>query len=508
MSRYDAIVIGAGVNGLVAAATLARRGKSVCVVEQRAEPGGMATLSLQDGPPLAHTLYNLSPSVLEDLGVPRAQDSFHSQPIATVGLCESSRHVVLNGSQARFADGTPHPDTAAVQKLSEQLVTYGDLLRHLGEQPPPGGVSRISMSAFRQMLRLGRLGLKLKGLGKPEMRRFLQLLLSNAHDLILDEIPDGPLAGILAADAVRGAAAGPRSPGTVFNLIYRMGHGGVVTYPVSGMQSAMDTCAAAAKALGCTILTQTQVTQVLIENDCVTGVAAADGTVLSARLVLAGCSPKRLLEMIGPDHENIETTRRVRNMRARGTVAKINLELDAPLSIPGLSDDLSGSRLLIAPSVDYVERAFNPAKYRQMSDHPVIEAVPLNHNGTPWVSMIVQYAPSDLDQGWTNAARQDLLRKTTETLARFIPTLPAQITGSQVITPDQIQAATGSPGGHWHHAEMTLDQILTLRPAIGLNRYQMGPKGLFLCGASSHPGGDIMGLAGRNAAKTALETGS
>ncbi|MEM9127740.1 MAG: NAD(P)/FAD-dependent oxidoreductase, partial [Pseudomonadota bacterium] len=91
---------------------------------------------------------------------------------------------------------------------------------------------------------------------------------------------------------------------------------------------------------------------------------------------------------------------------------------------------------------------------------------------------------------------------------RFIPTLPAQITGSQVITPDQIQAATGSPGGHWHHAEMTLDQILTLRPSIGLNRYQMGPKGLFLCGASTHPGGDIMGLAGRNAAKTALETGS
>lgn len=508
MTRYDAIVIGGGINGLVAGGLLAQRGKSVCIVEQQPNLGGMATLSLEDAPPLAHTLYNLNQRVLRDIGLDAGRPPFHAEPIPSVSLCPSGNHVVMRGGKITFADTSPHPDATATERMFDRLSTYGALLRQLAEAPPPGGTGGLSAASLRQLWRLGRLGVGLKRLGKPEMRRFLQVLFSNAHDLILDELSDGPLAGLLAADAVRGAATGPRSPGTVLNLIYRLGHGGEITAPIGGLPAVIETIEQAVRKSGCEIRTDTRIRRILIDGDRAIGVETAGGTLLSAPLVLASISPKRVIELTGPDHEDIETTRRISNIRARGTTAKINLKLDGRLSIPGVPDELSGARIVVAPSVEYVETAFNPAKYGRMSKNPVIEAVQTRHQGADWLSLIVQYAPFDLAGGWTDAARQDLLTHAIETLCRIAPDLRNRIVKTQVLTPDQIEAATGAPGGHWHHAEMALDQLLTLRPANGLSQYGMGPKGLFLCGAAAHPGGDVMGLAGRNAALTALEAAS
>jgi phytoene dehydrogenase-like protein len=503
MTRYDAIVIGGGINGLVAGAVLARRGKSVCILEQRTALGGMATLTEGDGPALAHLLYNLSPQACRDIGLDPRDLPFRTTPIPTVSLAEDGRHVVLRDGSAETVEGTAHPDAKAARALMARLANYGDLLRHLAEAPPPGG-----MSLPRQLWRLRHMGLGAARLGKTEVRNFLHVLLSNAYDLIRDEMPDGPLAGLLAADAVRGAAAGPRSPGTVFNLIYRMGHGGVVTLPEGGVGVVAAAVAGAARTAGARIETGTSVSRILIEDDKVSGIETADGTILHAPRVLVSAGPQAALAMTGTQHEDIETTRRIRTIRARGTTAKINLKLEGFPAIPGLSEDLMRARLVFAPSANYVEKAFNPSKYGGMSESPVIEAVMTECAGAPWLSAIVQYAPADLTGGWTDAARDRLLTSMLNTLARVAPGLPKQVRGAQVVTPDQIERATGAPGGHWHHAEMALDQVLTLRPANGLAGYAMGPKGLFLCGASSHPGGDIMGLAGRNGALAALEARS
>lgn len=510
MTRFDAIVIGGGVNGLVAGSVLARRGKSVCILEQRADLGGMATLAKPGGPPLAHLLYNLSPRVRQDIGLDPDRWPFATTALPTVSLCEQGRHVVVRGTDVENVDGTAHPDADAYRALVRQLTNFGAVLRRLAEAPPPGtDAPIISASALRQFWRMGRLGLDIKRLGKPDMRRFLQVLLSNAHDLILDEMPDGPLTGMLAADAVRGAAAGPRSPGTVFDLIYRMGHGGEVRIPDGGMGSVIDAFAQAARDAGCRIETGTAVARVLIEEDRVTGVETEAGDRFNAPLVLASIGAAGAARMAGPAQFDIEQMRRIRNIRARGTAAKINFRLSRALAIPGLPQELTRARLIVAPSADYVERAFNPAKYGEMSDAPVIEAIltgtPPGAAEGPWLSAIVQYAPSDLKGGWTEAACEKLLHHTTDALARIAPDLPKTVTDTQVITPDQIAAATGAPGGHWHHAEMSLDQLLTLRPPNGMARYSAGPGGLFLCGASTHPGGDIMGLSGRNAALAALE---
>ena len=507
MSRFDAIVVGGGVNGLVAAALMGRRGRKVCVIEKSDSFGGMAAHAVDGGPALAHALYNLSPRALKDIGLDARHAALSGKPVATVSLGEDGRHVVFRDGSVFWNDGTQHPDAAAWSALTQRLTGYGDLLRQLAEAPPPGGQqAMLSRHSLGQIMRLAKLGIGLKRLGKPEMRQFLQLVLSNVYDMVLDEMPDGPVAGMLAADSVRGATTGPRSPGTVFNLIYRLGHGGNIVCPDGGMSQVTDLLVDAARRANCTLMPATQVSRILFAGDAVSGVLTAAGETLHAPLVLSNLAPQLTSRMTGTAVYDIEAARRIRNIRARGTAAKVNLRLNDASALPGLSDELSGARLLCAPSAGYVEAAFNPAKYRRMSEAPVIEALRTRTaDGSDWLSTIVQYAPSDLEGGWTDRNREQLAHLTIETLNRAMPGIGERIEDRQVITPDQIEAATGAPGGHWHHAEMALDQLLTLRPASGISRYSMGPAGLYLCGAATHPGGDVMGLAGRNAALLALE---
>jgi phytoene dehydrogenase-like protein len=507
MSNYDAIVVGGGINGLVAGAVLGRKGKKVCIIEKLDSFGGMASYAVDGGPTLAHALYNLSPRALKDAGIDVDRATFSGQQIDTVSLADDGNHIVFKANGVYWNDGSQHPQSKAWCELIQRFKTYGGLLRQLAEAPPPGGHSAsLSRARLAEMLRLAKVGIGLKMLGKSEMRRFLQVVLSNVYDIVLDDLPDGPVAGMLAADAIRGAATGPRSPGTVFNLIYRLGHGGTITQPTGGMTAVVDTLVDGAKAADCTLLPGTEVSRILVDLDAVTGVQTADGQTLRAPLVLSNLASPLTSQLTGPSLFDIEATRRIRNIRARGTAAKVNLRLKDASPLPGLKSEQKDARLIYAPSADYVEAAFNPAKYREMSKAPVIEALRTEQpDGSHWVSAIVQYAPSDLDGGWTQEAQDRLTQITVDTLDRALPGLREQITDTQVITPDQIETATGAPGGHWHHAEMSLDQLLTLRPANGMSRYACGPKGLFLCGAATHPGGDVMGLAGRNAALMALE---
>ncbi|WP_308446172.1 phytoene desaturase family protein [Roseovarius pelagicus] len=512
MSRFDAIVIGGGINGLSAASVLARRGKSVCLLEQSETLGGMAAPGPDGAPRCAHLLYNLSPVVRADIGLGKGGWPFRTTPLPTVALAPDGAHVVLHAGEATLTDGSAHPDADAYRTLHDRLVKYGALLRQLAENAPPGFDAPLaSRGALRQLTRLGWLGLGIKRMGRDEMRNFLRVLLSNAFDTILDEMPDGPMAGLLATDAVRGAAMGPRAPGTVFSLIYRMGHGGEATLPMGGMTALCGAFAGAARGAGCRIETGVSVSRLLIENGAVTGVETSDGRCLTAPLVLTSTGAEATCRLAGSQHFDIEAARRMRNVRARGTAAKVNLRLGGLPAISGLPDSLTGARMVVAPSAAYVERAFNPSKYREMSSAPVIEAIipsvtdpTLAPDGGHLLSAIVQYAPCDLQGGWTETAKKALAKTAIDTLAAYMPDLPGQITATEVLTPADIEAETGAPGGHWHHAEMSLDQLLTLRPASGLGRYALGPDGLYLCGASAHPGGDIMGLAGRNAALVAL----
>jgi phytoene dehydrogenase-like protein len=505
-NRFDAVVIGAGHNGLTAAATLAEKGKSVCVLERADQIGGMSKSADLGGatvPEVAHLLYNLNAGVAKTLGL-----KIDRRELSTVALSPEQKHVVIDGKTVRYANGDAHPDAAAYGILYQRLKTFAALLGQLAEDAPPalsGGIR--DAKTLQEMMALGKLGIGLKRLGKVEMREFLRVILSNAYDMILDEVSDGPLAGALAADAVRGAYAGPRSPGTVFSLMYRLGNGGEVTLPIGGMGAVATAFADVAERRGVQIRTRADIASLVIANDRVQGVLLADGTTIHADAVLSSAGAMQTMQIAGIAHFDVEATRRMRHLRNKGTTAKINLVLSDAPTFTGLTREQAAGRLLVAPSAAQVERAFNPAKYGEMTKKPLIEAViptltdeSLAPSGTHILSAIVSYAPHGLAGGWTRKARSELLDRVVQTLEEYAPGIGGLITNSQVLSPADIEAMTGAPGGHWHHAEMGIDQILTVRPINLMARYAFGIGGLYLCGASAHPGGDVMGAAGRNAA--------
>ena len=512
-NRFDAIVIGAGHNGLTAAATLAAQGKSVCVLERNDRIGGMSKTADLDGaqvPEIAHLLYNLNPSVAKDLSL-----KLDTWALPTVALSPDGNHVVINDGTAAFADGRVHPDAQAFATLYARLKKFAGLLGQLADGPPPalsGGV--LDPTTLGELAKLGKLGWGLKRLGKKDMREFLRVILSNAFDLILDEISDGPLAGALTADAVRGGYAGPRSPGTAFSLMYRLGNGGVVTLPMGGIGAVAASFESAARDRGVDIRTGVQIERIVIAHDRVQGILLTNGTTLHADAVLSSAGAMQTMQIAGVANFDVEAARRMRNLRNKGTTAKVNLVLNAAPTFTGLNKEQSAARLLVAPSARDVERAFTPAKYGEMSPAPLIEAViptltdsSLAPDGTHILSAVVSYAPYALEGGWTEKARAQLLENVIQTLERYAPGIGSLVSKSQVLTPVDIEKMTGAPGGHWHHAEMGIDQILTVRPANLVSRYAFGVGGLYLCGASAHPGGDVMGAAGRNAAMQVIKDG-
>jgi len=541
VEAFDAIVIGAGHNGLTAAATLARKGKRVCVLERSEQVGGMMTDgALAPGvsaPRMAHLLYNLNATVARELGM-GGRIPLRTAKLPTVSLSPDGLHTVIENGQAQLSDGTAHPQAEVFAALHARLIRFAGLLARLANQTPPkleGGLGNAG--TLSELSVLARLGLDLKLMGKKEMQEFLRVTLSNVHDLLVDELGDGPLAGAMAADAVRGAFAGPRSPGTVFSLMYRLGspkppgsarhaadpgNGGGSADPVlplDGMAAVSEAFARAARDAGADIRCGQGVAQVLVDDaDRVTGVTLDNGQTLTAPLVLSSAGPLQTMQMAGPDHFDIEAVRRLRSLRNKGTTAKINLLLSGTPAFTGLSPELTAGRLLIAPSSTYVERAFNPAKYNAMPTAPVVEMVlPVlsggagagdAESGQQVLSAIVNFVPPAPEKGWRATERKALLKVLLSTLEAYAPGIGKLVTASEVVTPDDIAAETGAPGGHWHHLEMGLDQILTLRPTNGTAHYAFGPQGLFLCAASAHPGGDITGAPGRNSALQALKTGS
>ncbi len=519
-NNYDAIVVGAGHNGLTAAATLARRGKRVLVLERSENIGGMATTSEiapgVRGPRLAHLLYNLSPLVSSELNLEKRGLRVAAGDLPTVSLSSDGRHVVIAGAEARFSDGGAHPDADAFSSLWQRLVRYSALIAPIFSRTPPrlagGGLSKENLFEGAQ---LARLGVDLRRMGKSEMREFLRVVLSNVCDLILDEIPDGPLAGAVAADAVLGAWAGPKSPGTVLMLMYRLAQGGAKHLPAGGMGAVSEALADAARAHGAEIRTGVSVDSVLIDGDRVRGVAFSGNESAAAPLVFSSLDTQSTLKLVGAEHFDIEACRRIRNIRAKGTTAKINIALSAAPKFRGLDDALARARLLIAPSVGYIERAFNPAKYGELPSEPMIEVVipslsdpSLCNDGAHVMSAIVQYAPYDLKNGWSAAAREELAKTSLALLDGYAPGITDLVTASEVLSPADIERDTGARGGHWHHGEMAVDQMMMLRPANGMARYASGVPGLYLCGASAHPGGDVTGTAGRNAALQSLRDGA
>jgi len=312
---------------------------------------------------------------------------------------------------------------------------------------------------------------------------------------------------------------GPRSPNTVFGYLYRRvgdvhGYSGpaVVT---GGMGALADAMANAAISAGVEIRTSQTVAKINLEAGRTAGVTLVSGEVIDARLVVSNADPRTTFEtLVGYQKLETGTVRRVSQIRMRSNVAKLHLALDELPVFTGLDSSRVGQRLVIAPSMDYLERAFNCAKYGQYSELPAMDiSIPTVHDdslapaGKHVLSAIVQFAPYDLEGGWDDN-KDACKQKIIDCLAAYAPDIAGKITASELLTPVDLESEFRMKGGHWHHGEISLDQIMMMRPFPGATQYGTPIDGLYLCGAGAHPGGGVMGLAGRNAAKEIIKRGA
>ena len=506
--RYDAIVIGAGHNGLVCAAVLAKAGKSVLVLEANANVGGAArTREFADGYSVsscAHLLYQLQPDVIKDLGL---KIDFAAKSIGTIALAADGKHVRYSGGSV---DGVSNADRDNFAAFHRRMARFSDLLQTYVNRPPP----RLAQGSSRDMATLARLGFDLRRLGKTEMRAFLRLIGMNIFDEVEERFESPLLRGALSLDAVLGTHLGPRSPNTILTYLYRLcGSHGTLSAPAGGMGAVIERIAQAARDRGAVIRTGQPVRRVIVENGRAAGVETESGETFSSWTVVSNADPKAtIMSLVGARHVETGFVRRVHNIRMRGNAAKLHLALDGLPAIEGLEKKDFGERLLIAPDPNYVERAFNPAKYGEYSQAPVLEMTfptfrdgSLAPTGKHVLSAIVQYAPHDLKGGWTSEARETFRAAAIDTIAQYAPDLPSRITASELLTPEDIEKEFRITGGHWHHGELTLDQFMFVRPVVGAAQYRMPLDGLWLCGAGAHPGGGISGAAGRNAARMILD---
>ena len=506
--RYDAIVIGAGHNGLVCAALLAKAGKSVLVLEADANVGGAArTREFADGYSVsscAHLLYQLQPEVIKDLGL---KIDLAARSIGTIALAADGKHVRYS---AGSVDGVSNADRDSFAAFHRRMARFSDLLQTYINKPPP----RLANGSSRDVATLARLGFDLRRLGKTEMRAFLRLIGMNIFDEVEERFENPLLRGALSLDAVLGTHLGPRSPNTILTYLYRMcGSHGTISAPAGGMGAVAERIAQVARDSGAVIRTGQPVRRVIVENGRAAGVETEQGETFSSWTVVSNADPKAtIMSLVGARHVETGFVRRVHNIRMRGNAAKLHLALDGLPAIEGLEKKDFGERLLIAPDPNYVERAFNPAKYGECSAAPVLEITfptfrdsSLAPTGKHVLSAIVQYAPRDLKAGWNTEACNAFRDVAIDAIARYAPDLRSRITASELLTPEDIEKEFRITGGHWHHGELTLDQFMFVRPVVGAAQYRMPLDGLWLCGAGAHPGGGISGAAGRNAARMILD---
>lgn len=507
--RYDAIVVGAGHNGLVCASLLAKAGKKVLVLEANDQVGGAAvTRTFADGYSVsacAHLLYQLQPQVRKDLGL---KFDLASNGIGTIALSPDGNHVRYNGNNV---SGTSDEDATSFREFHRRMTRFADLLNTYFNKTPP----RLAKDASKSdMLTLAQLGFDLRRLGKVDMQEFLRLIGINIYDELVERFDNSLLKGALSLDAVLGTHLGPRSPNTILTYLYRMaGSHGTISAPAGGMGTVSEALAHSARDNGATIRTGMAVKKIVIENGRASGVETENGETFSSRLVVSNADPKSTI-MCLVSARNVETgfTRRVHHIRMKGNAAKMHLALDGLPEIKGIEKREYGERIVIAPDEKYVERAFNAAKYGETSPKPVFEITfpsfrdpSLAPTGKHVMSAIVQYAPYELREGWSDATRQAFLDLAIDTLGEYMPDLKQRISASEMLTPADIEKQFLITGGHWHHGELTLDQFLFTRPVGGAAQYAMPLDGLYLCGAGAHPGGGVSGAAGRNAARMILK---
>jgi phytoene dehydrogenase-like protein len=523
MTVYDTIVIGGGHNGLTAAAYLARAGQKVLVLERRPVLGGAAaTEEVVPGFKFDTCAHRgaLDPEVVRDLGLERHGLRPVQREAGLVAPLPAGGYLALSANPGKAAESIGRLSRGDGDRWSAFAAQMGRLAGfvrsvHLATIP------KITSRRPADLLTLAGLGTRLRRLGDKDMVEMLRTLPMSVYELLNDWFENDALKGALGAAGIAGTMQGPRASGTAYVMLHHLAGsagplGGGGQSAQGGVGALAGALAEAARAHGAEIRAGAEVDRVLVKDDRAAGVVLRNGDEIAARRVASNADPARtFLGLVGPEWLDPDFVRAVRNIRFRGAAAKVNLALDRLPQFRGLNGEapaLLRGTLAISPSLDYLERAYDDAKYGGYSRRPYLEVVipsladpSLAPAGKHVLSILMQYAPYRLKQGDWNAERDRLGEAAVSALAEHAPDLPGAIAGRQVLTPLDLEQSYGLTEGSPYHGELMLDQLFFMRPVAGWAQYRTPIGGLYLCGAGAHPGGGISGVPGRNAAREILK---
>lgn len=520
--KYDAIVIGAGTNGLVAATVVAKAGRQVLLVEQNDAVGGTARL-LEFAPgfraaPLGMDPGWLPPRVARAVGL-QQRTPVHAAAPLTLAV-EPRQFLTLWSDVGLAADAIGRhsaKDAAAWPAFASKVNALAAFLGHVYQRPP----LELHARSSHDLLSAAGIALAFRGLGRSYMTALLRTLPMPVQDLLDDWFESEPLKAALAPAGVQHLRQGPRSAGTAFvwlhhlvgappGAVRRSGHW---SKNPGGIAAALEQ---AARQSGAAIRTSAQVQRIEVHDDAVTGVVLAGGEEIAAPVVLSSADPTRtLLGMVDPVWLDPEFMHAVRNIKYRGCTAVIAYALDRLVDLPGLNNatEVLAGTLTLTPTRETLERAYDAAKYGRVSAEPHVEitvptlASPAHApDGRHVLLARVQYAPYRLRDGgeWDARRRDALADSVTKTVTEIAPAFADHVRHRVVFAPPDLEREYGLTEGAAYQGEMTLDQILFMRPIPGWSRYRMPLHGLYLCGAGTHPGGGIIGAPGYLAAREVL----
>lgn len=511
--RFDTIVVGAGHNGLVCAAYLAQRGQRVLVLEAAGVVGGLgAAREFHPGfqVSVAHSVRSFPQKIINDLSLQSHGFEDASKPLPTIGLDIHGQHVIVHKDSV---SGTEQDDAGAYREYTRLMKRFASVLNPFWLKTMP----RIGKNSVGEIMTFAHIGLNLRRIGKKDMREFLRIVSLPTRDLMDEFFSNDILKAVLSWDGLIGSRMAPRSPnGSVLTMLYRRagdGHGRH-TIPSGGVAGLVNALCSSATSSGAEIRTHAEVDRILVDKSAdglvANGVQLANGEKIEADRVVSAADPqKTFLGLVGVENLDIGFTNRIRRLRCDGFVAKLHLALDDLPVFSGLKNP--DGRMIIAPDMDAIEFAFDDAKYGECPSQPVIELlVPSLHDaslapaGQHVLSAHVMYVPYRLKGGWNSKARDALCERVIDTIEHYAPGLREHIVHKELLTPADLEKEYRVTGGHWHHTELAMDQILMMRPTYEAAQYKTPIPGLYLCGAGCHPGGDIMGGAGHNAAREIL----
>jgi len=482
-NHYDIIIIGAGHNGLVAAAYLARQSKKVLVLERRAIVGGsVVTESFGEGFTVdsIQTGGNLRPDIIRDLKL--SLPAVREKP-AFISLQPDGNHLTLT---AEF-----------IKRFSEKdAARWGEFVRFMNkstkilEKAYSTIMPRLPMNFnAKEGFGLLSLGLELRLAGRQDMLNFIRALPMTVQELVEEYFESEIVKAAIASVAIYGSTLGPMSAGTGYTLIHNwLNRDGLAHVHVGQAGEITSALATAVRSFGGEIRTKVEVTKICVENQVAKSVMLANGEEIPATTILSSADPKHtLLKLVGPMELPPEFVWHTQSIKMRGSVAKVHLLTDGKHGIPE-------GTVVLAPSIQYLEKAYDAAKYGEISEKPYLEVT----TSGKVVSIHFQYAPYFLKTGDWRLDSEKVEKLAIATLSEYFPNLQSLTSSSRVITPLDLETTYGLTEGDIHHGQLMLDQFLFMRPIPGWSDHKTPIDNLYLCGSGAHGGGGVSGAAGRN----------